>query len=144
VGHGSMTGIYTVLVEADDINDPIGDAARSILDGHIVLSRELAARNQYPAIDILNSSSRVMGDVVPPQQMEWAGWIREILAVYGDAEDLINIGAYEAGANPRIDYTIEVIDEIRAFLRQGITEKITMRDTQIAMAKIFREHPSRL
>jgi flagellum-specific ATP synthase len=138
---GSLTGIYTVLVEADDINDPIGDAARSILDGHVFLSRDLAARNHYPAIDVLNSASRVMGDVVPEQQKEWAGWMREILAVYAEAEDLINIGAYEHGANARIDYAITVIEPIRRFLRQGIDEKVSLVETQTAMAQIFRQSP---
>ncbi|HPQ69733.1 MAG TPA: FliI/YscN family ATPase [bacterium] len=141
---GSITGIYSVLVEADDINDPIGDAARSILDGHVILSREMAARNHYPAIDILNSASRVMPDVVQPQQMQWAGWLREILAIYSQAEDLINIGAYEKGANPRIDYAIEVIEDLRAFLRQGIAERVTMHDTLVGIAQIFRKHPPRL
>ncbi|NLH51161.1 MAG: FliI/YscN family ATPase [Myxococcales bacterium] len=138
---GSLTGIYTVLVEADDINDPIGDAARSILDGHVFLSRELAARNHFPAIDILNSTSRVMGDIVSRQQMEWAAWIRELLAVYTEAEDLINIGAYQKGANPRIDYAITVIDAVRGFLRQGITDRVTMQDTLMGMAQIFRQNP---
>ncbi len=141
---GTMTGIYTVLVEADDINDPIGDAARSILDGHIMLSRDLAARNHYPAIDILNSASRVMPDVVQKQQMQWAGWIREVMAIYREAEDLINIGAYQRGANPRLDYAISVIDDLRAFLRQSVEEKVTMQDTLLAMARIFQRHPPKL
>jgi len=140
-GEGSMTGICTVLVEADDINDPIGDAARSILDGHIFLSRDLAVRNHFPAIDVLNSASRVMGDIIPEQQKQWAAWMRETLAVYNEAEDLINIGAYEAGANPRIDYAITVIDLLRQFLRQGIAENAPMVQTQRLMAEIFRQYP---
>ncbi len=141
---GSMTGIYTVLVEADDINDPIGDSSRSILDGHIVLSRDLAVRNHYPAIDVLNSASRVMPDVVQPQQMQWAGWMREILAIHREAEDLINIGAYQKGANPRIDYAISVMDDLRAFLRQNVQEKVNMQDTLLAIARIFQRHPPKL
>lgn len=144
VAGGTMTGIYSVLVEADDINDPIGDAARSVLDGHFVLSRDLATRNHYPAIDVLNSTSRVMEDVVQPQQMQWAGWIREILAIYAEGEDLINIGAYEKGANPRLDYAIEVIDDLRRFLRQGIKDKVDMRSTLLEIAEIFKKHPPKL
>jgi flagellum-specific ATP synthase len=138
---GSLTGIYTVLVEADDINDPIGDAARSILDGHVFLSRDLAARNHYPAIDILSSASRVMNDIVPPEQKKWAGWFREALAVYTEAEDLINIGAYEAGANPRIDYAILIIDAMRAYLRQTIEEKTTMTKSLAELARLFQAAP---
>ncbi len=138
---GSLTGIYSVLVEADDINDPIGDAARSILDGHIFLRRDLAERNHYPAIDVLGSTSRVMNDVVPPQHQQWAGWLREALAVYTEAEDLINIGAYESGANPRIDYAITIIDRMREFLRQRVDEKVNMQTTQVGMAQIFKTNP---
>ena len=138
---GSLTGICTVLVEADDINDPIGDAARSILDGHVFLSRDLAERNHYPAIDVLGSTSRVMNDVVPEEHKMWAAWLRETLAVYTEAEDLINIGAYESGANPRIDYAITVIDQINAFLRQGIFEKVDMTQTQAGLARIFKTNP---
>lgn len=138
---GSLTGIYTVLVEADDINDPIGDAARSILDGHVFLSRDLAARNHYPAIDILGSASRVMNDIIPAQHRAWAGWLREALAAFTEAEDLINIGAYEAGANPRVDYAISIIEQIRAFLRQNIEEKVTLQATQLGLARIFKTNP---
>ncbi len=118
-GAGSMTGIYTVLVEGDDFNDPISDATRGILDGHIVLTRELAARNHFPAIDILASTSRVMRHVVDEQQVADAGLVRELLAVYRDAEELVNIGAYRAGSNPRIDLALELIHPIRAFLQQS-------------------------
>lgn len=119
---GSITGLYTVLVEGDDMNEPIADAVRSILDGHIVLSRDLAARNHYPAIDILHSTSRVMRDLVTPDHLHHAAGIREIMATYKEAEDLINIGAYAQGSNKKIDYAISRIEAINAFLRQGVDD----------------------
>ena len=125
-GPGSITGLYTVLIEGDDISEPISDATRAILDGHLVLSRRLASLGHYPAIDILNSISRVMVDVVPPDHMEAALRMRELYAVYSEAEDLINIGAYVAGSNPRIDEAISKIDTINSYLRQRITEKVTL------------------
>ncbi len=121
-GPGSITGLYTVLVEGDDLNDPIGDAARSILDGHIVLSRDLAAQNHYPAIDVLVSASRVMNDVASPQHRDNSGKIRELMAAYRKAEDLVNIGAYRQGANPTIDRALSQIDAINHLLRQRIEE----------------------
>ena len=136
---GSVTGIYAVLVEGDDFNDPIADATRGILDGHIVLTRELAARNHFPAIDVLRSTSRVMKDVVHPQQVADAAELREILATFEDAEELVNIGAYKAGSNPRIDRALELIGPLRAFLRQHvhqvapIDESLT-RLVELAMA----------
>ncbi|HOQ88936.1 MAG TPA: FliI/YscN family ATPase [Candidatus Hydrogenedentes bacterium] len=120
---GTITGFYAVLVEADDLNDPVGDAVRSILDGHVALSRALASRGQYPAIDVLESVSRCMIDVVPPEHMELATQLRKHLAVYRDAEDLINIGAYAQGSNPDIDEAIRVNPAIRAFLTQGLREQ---------------------
>lgn len=122
---GSITGIYTVLVEGDDVTEPVSDHARSILDGHIVLSRDIAHRNHFPSIDILGSISRLMKDVVKPDLHSAAGRLRELLAVYRDAEDLINIGAYSKGSNPKIDAAIARIDGINAFLKQGVEEKIT-------------------
>jgi flagellum-specific ATP synthase len=119
---GSITGLYTVLVEADDLNDPIGDAVRSILDGHICLSRDLASRGHYPAIDVLNSVSRVMIEVTPKDHQELARRVRRVLATWRDAEDLINIGAYVAGSNPEIDYALKVMPRVRAFLQQGLDE----------------------
>jgi flagellum-specific ATP synthase len=119
---GSITGLYAVLVEGDDMTEPIADAVRSILDGHIVLSRKLANQNHYPAIDVLDSVSRLMIDVVSEDHREVANQIREILATYRDSEDLINIGAYNKGSNPKIDNAIEKIGPINAFLRQGINE----------------------
>ncbi len=120
---GSITGIYSILVEADDINDPVGDAVRSFVDGHVVLSRNLAARNHYPAIDVLESVSRCMVDVTSSDHQELAGRMRRILAVYRDAEDLVNIGAYAAGSNREIDEALKLMPSIRAFLQQGLFEK---------------------
>lgn len=121
-GTGTITGLYTVLVEGDDMNEPIADAVRSILDGHIVLSRELASQNHYPAIDILNSLSRLMGDISSPAHKAAASRLREVLATYRKAEDLINIGAYVSGNNSRIDYAIKMIERVNGYLRQGIDE----------------------
>lgn len=135
---GSITGIYTVLVEGDDINDPIGDAVRSIVDGHIMLSRKLAARNHYPAIDVPNSASRVMGDVTTPEHKQLANRIRTIIANYAEAEDLINIGAYVKGSNSGVDEAIQYIDAVRAFLKQGYNEKVSMEETLQQMASIFQ------
>jgi flagellum-specific ATP synthase len=121
--HGTITALYTVLVDGDDMNEPVADAVRSILDGHVVLSRKLAAANHYPAIDVLASVSRVMPDVVPASHNAAASTVRDILATYKDAEDLVNIGAYVAGSNPRVDHALARIDQVRAFLRQGIHER---------------------
>lgn len=120
---GSITGIYTVLVDGDDMNEPVADSARSILDGHIVLSRDLAARNHYPAIDILPSISRVMGDVTSSEQREDARSLFELLATYRRVEDLVQIGAYKKGSNPKSDRALSMIDSINEFLRQKIGEK---------------------
>ncbi|MDY6880738.1 MAG: flagellar protein export ATPase FliI [Desulfatiglans sp.] len=126
---GTITGLYTVLVEADDMNEPIADAVRSILDGHIVLSRDLAMGNHYPAIDVLSSISRVMDDVVDPEQRDLAGRAKEILDTYKKAEDIINIGAYVSGSNPKIDYAISMIDRVNAYLKQGIDEDLNLQDS---------------
>ncbi|MEW5993911.1 MAG: FliI/YscN family ATPase [Candidatus Zixiibacteriota bacterium] len=119
---GSITGLYAVLVEGDDFNEPISDAVRSVLDGHVTLSRRLASRNQYPAVDILDSISRLMKDVCTEEQMKPAAELRELVAVYREAEDLIAIGAYAKGSNPRIDRSIAKIDAVNALLCQGIHE----------------------
>jgi flagellum-specific ATP synthase len=116
---GSITGFYTVLVEGDDMNEPVADAVRSILDGHIVLSRQLAAQNHYPCIDVLNSASRLFSVVAGKEHRAQAGKVRELLAAYEKAEDLINIGAYQNGSNHKIDMAIERHDEIETFLKQG-------------------------
>jgi flagellum-specific ATP synthase len=120
---GSITGMYTVLVEGDDMNEPVADHVRSILDGHIVLSRKLAARNHYPAIDVLESVSRLMFDIVDADHLKAARIMLEHLAIYRDSEDLINIGAYVKGSNPKIDLAIEKIDAIQEFLKQNITDR---------------------
>lgn len=127
---GTITGIYTVLVDGDDLNEPITDAVRGTLDGHIVLSRELAAQNNYPAIDVLNSVSRVMIDIVSSEHRANAVYIRSILATYQEARDLIEIGAYQTGANPKIDKAIEMIDRCQAFLCQEIQENCSFEETR--------------
>jgi flagellum-specific ATP synthase len=136
-GRGSITGLYTVLVEGDDTNEPIADAARSILDGHIVLSRELAMQNHYPAIDVLGSISRVMEDIVEVPQRQNAGRFKETLAIYRKAEDLINIGAYVAGSNPKIDYALKLIDRINAYLRQDIGETVSLPESVAQLNALF-------
>lgn len=134
---GSITGLYTVLVEADDMNEPVADAARSILDGHIVLSRELATMNHYPAIDVLASVSRVMVDVADEAHIRAAARMREALSIYREAADLINIGAYVPGSNPKIDWARTMIDGINAFLRQGINEKADFAETVSKLRSMF-------
>ena len=141
-GQGSITGLYTVLVEGDDMNEPIADSVRSILDGHIVLSRDLAAKNHYPCIDILHSASRVMRDIVDSEHAQCAAQIREILATHKEAEDLINIGAYVAGSNAKIDYAISRIDAVNQFLRQGMDERDDLIGTVDAMSKLVLDRRS--
>jgi len=136
---GSLTGFYTVLVEADDPLDPIGDAVRSIVDGHIMLDREIAARGHYPAIDVLRSKSRVMVDVTSkPHQANAANLIRT-LAVYKEAEDLINIGAYVKGSNPNIDYSLKKISEINAFLQQAVEERSPLLECEAMLERMFQD-----
>jgi flagellum-specific ATP synthase len=136
---GSITAIYTVLVEGDDINEPISDHARSILDGHIVLSREIAHKNHYPAVDVLGSISRLMDDIASDAHKEAAGRLKELIAVYKEAEDLINIGAYAEGSNNRIDVAIKKIDMINDFLKQGKYEKSTFEQTVNKMVEILKD-----
>jgi flagellum-specific ATP synthase len=138
-GSGSITGLYTVLVEGDDMDDPIGDAVRSIVDGHIVLDRKLAAKNHYPAIDVLPSTSRVMKNVVSPRFMRLAREMRRYLAVYREAEDLISIGAYKQGANPEIDEAVRLYPGIIQFLRQEMDEATEMDVCEQMMAGIVGE-----
>ncbi len=121
---GSITALYTVLVEGDDMNEPIADTVRGILDGHIVLSRNLAAANHYPAIEVLSSVSRVMTDIVTEEHREKAGFVKNKMAVYQEARDLINIGAYKSGSNPEIDSAIALNGDITAFLRQSVEESV--------------------
>ncbi|NLY42458.1 MAG: flagellar protein export ATPase FliI [Clostridiaceae bacterium] len=136
---GSITGLYTVLVEGDDLNEPVSDTARGILDGHIVLSRKLANRNHYPAIDVLASVSRAMNDIVSKQHRVRAAEIKKVMAVYKDAEDLINIGAYVKGSNPNIDYAIDNIDGINSFLQQDIDEKVSFEDVILEMNNLLTD-----
>lgn len=133
---GSITGLYTVLVEGDDLTEPVTDAVRAILDGHIVLSRDLANRGHYPAIDVLGSVSRLMPDVVRPEHMAWASRITTYLAAYRRSEMLINIGAYARGANPEVDGAIQMIGDINGFLRQGMEEKADMAKSLAALERL--------
>lgn len=134
---GSITGIYTVLVEGDDMNEPIADTVRGILDGHIVLSRAIAAQNHYPAIDILNSVSRVMLEIVEKSHWDAAQQLRSIMATYKEAEDLINIGAYAHGSNSAIDGAIKYIHNAKSFLRQDVYEKTSLKDTTTQLTSLF-------
>ncbi|MGE4267388.1 MAG: flagellar protein export ATPase FliI [Deferribacterales bacterium] len=135
-GKGTITGLYTVLVEADDMNDPIGDTVRSIIDGHIVLSRALAGKNHYPAIDVLNSASRLMKEIVTERQYDNAGRFRDLLATYNEAEDLVNIGAYVRGSNPKIDESMAKINDMNGFLKQKIDESFSLDDSAVMIDKI--------
>lgn len=134
---GSITGLYTVLVDGDDFNEPITDTARSILDGHIMLNRKLAHKNHYPAIDVLQSISRCMSQIATREHKEIAGKLKEVLATYTDAEDLINIGAYKAGANPAIDYAIEKIDSVNEFLCQDVDSRYSFEEELSLLGGIF-------
>ncbi|MBP5276434.1 MAG: FliI/YscN family ATPase, partial [Lachnospiraceae bacterium] len=134
---GSITGLYTVLVDGDDFNEPITDTARSILDGHIMLNRKLAHKNHYPAIDILQSISRCMSSIVDKEQKIDAGKLKNILATYQDAEDLINIGAYKKGSNAAIDESIAYIGKVNEFLMQATDEKFTYEETRELMHSLF-------
>ena len=136
---GSITGLYTVLVDGDDFNEPITDTARSILDGHIMLSRKLAHKNHYPAIDVLQSISRCMSQIAQREHKAYAGKLKNVLATYNEAEDLINIGAYKAGSNPGIDYAIEKIDAVNQFLMQDVGDKFTFEESVELLKGIFEE-----
>ena len=136
---GSITGLFTVLVEADDMNDPIADSVRSILDGHIVLSRDLASQNHYPAIEVLDSVSRLVRDLLSPGQLELAGRAREALAVYRRNQDLINIGAYPAGSNPEIDRAIRLREPLNQFLRQAVGEGFPATESWRRLGDIMKE-----
>jgi flagellum-specific ATP synthase len=137
--HGSITGLYTVLVDGDDFNEPISDTVRGILDGHIILSRRLAALGHYPAIDVLGSVSRVMPNIVSDEHLEASRLMRELLAVYSEAEDLINIGAYKQGSNPKIDKSIEKNDECVGYLRQGVHEQFEYDDIISRLIQVANE-----
>ena len=139
--HGSITGLFSVLVEADDMNDPIADAVRSILDGHLVLSRELAALNHYPAIDVLDSVSRLTRDLLNPEQLDLTGRTRETMAIYRKNQDLITIGAYTAGSNPAIDQAIRQHGPLTDFLRQGVRESKTAEESWRRLAEVMQPPP---
>ena len=133
---GSITAIYSVLVEGDDMNEPIADTVRGILDGHFVLSRQLAAKYHYPSVDVQRSISRVMSTVVTEEQNVAAGRIRELLSVYEEAQDLINIGAYKPGSNPKVDWALKHINSVDSFLKQGIGENFLFDDTAQQLLKL--------
>ena len=135
---GSITGLYTVLVDGDDFNEPITDTARSILDGHIMLNRKLAHKNHYPAVDILQSISRCMSHVAEKEHKKAAGKLKNVLATYNEAEDLINIGAYKKGSNPNIDYAVEKIDATNAFLMQDVDSKFTYEETIAMLEALYK------
>jgi len=135
---GSITALYTVLVEGDDFNEPVSDTVRGILDGHISLSRELAEASHYPAVDVLSSVSRIMEDIVSKEHEEAAARLQKLIATYNQSEDLINIGAYEKGSNPEVDKAIDKIDEINDFLTQGVNEEANYQDTVKQLIKIAK------
>lgn len=134
---GTITGFYTILVDGDDMDEPIADTVRGILDGHLILNRKLAQRYHYPAIDVLQSLSRLSVKINGPAVREAAGKMMRLLAVYREAEDLVNVGAYVKGSNPDIDLALAKIGEINAFLRQGITEQVTLKDTWQELGRIM-------
>ncbi|WP_034210345.1 flagellar protein export ATPase FliI [Lachnospira multipara] len=137
---GSITGLYTVLVDGDDFNEPITDTARSILDGHIMLSRKLGHQNHYPAIDILQSISRCMGQIVSKEHKKMAGRLKTVLATYNEAEDLINIGAYRSGTNKNIDYAVYKINKVNKFLCQDTDEKFSFEEELEMLNEIFDDY----
>ncbi len=136
---GSITGLYTVLVDGDDMNEPITDTARGILDGHIVLNRKLAQKNHYPAIDVLASISRCMSAIADPEHKKAAGKLKTVLATYNDAEDLINIGAYRSGANKNIDYAVSKIEKVNEFLMQETDEKFSFEQIRAMLLNMFND-----
>ncbi len=136
---GSITGLYTVLVDGDDFNEPITDTARSILDGHIMLNRRIAQQNHYPAIDVLQSISRCMSQIADKEHKALSGKMKNVMATYQEAEDLINIGAYQKGSNPKIDYAIKKIDTINEFLMQTTDAKFTFEETLGLLKGVFEE-----
>lgn len=134
---GSITGIYTVLVEGDDSNEPISDTVRGIIDGHIMLSRKVAMKNHYPAIDVLGSISRLMSQIAEPEHKKAADEVRKILSTYQENQDLISIGAYKSGSNPTLDYAISKIDAVNEFLRQKVEEGFHLEETIGLLKKIL-------
>ena len=140
-GQGSITSLFTVLTEGDDLQDPVADAVRATTDGHIVLSRALTDRGHYPPVDVLGSISRVMPQVVSEEHRTCAQRIRQTLAAYAEAEDLINLGAYARGSNPEIDDAIERIAAIRTYLQQGMREAAPWEETLAALDALFAGAP---
>jgi len=140
---GSITGIYTVLVEGDDHADPVADSAKAVLDGHIVLSRDLAMESHYPSIDILRSISRLMPDIADDRHKEFASRFTEVLATYKKFEDMINLGAYKEGANPKVDYAIKMIDRMKTYLKQGMSEKRDLGDALQGLYVLFDEREAK-
>lgn len=136
---GSITGLYTVLVDGDDFNEPITDTARSILDGHVMLNRALAQQNHYPAIDVLQSISRCMSQIAAKDHKSMAGKMKSVMATYHEAEDLINIGAYQRGSNQKIDYAIKMIDKINDFLQQDVETKYSFDEVLNLLNQVFEE-----
>jgi len=134
---GSITAFYTILVEGDDMNEPVADEVRSILDGHIILSRDLASRGHYPAINVSLSVSRVMTAVVPPEHRQAAIKLREVLATYEKEKDLIMIGAYQKGSDARVDFAIDKIEAVNTFLKQRIDEKMGFEETVTKLKELF-------
>ena len=134
---GSITGIFTVLVEGDDSNEPISDTVRGIIDGHIMLSRKIAMKNHYPAIDVLASISRLMSEIATPEQKKLAGQIRKVMSLYQENQDLISIGAYKTGSNPELDYAISHIHSINEFLQQPVDVRSTLEETIAQMGEII-------
>ncbi|HQK88069.1 MAG TPA: FliI/YscN family ATPase, partial [Acidobacteriota bacterium] len=134
---GSITAFYTVLVEGDDMNEPVADEVRSILDGHIILSRDLASRGHYPAINVSLSVSRVMTSVVPSEHRQAATKLREVLATYEKEKDLIMIGAYQKGSDPRVDFAMDKIDAVNTFLKQSTEEKMGFEETVKKLKELF-------
>jgi flagellum-specific ATP synthase len=133
---GSITAFYSVLVEGDDANEPIADAVRGLLDGHTWLSRKLATRNHYPAIDLLESISRLMSEITPDEHREAAGVVRELLASYRDHEDLITIGAYRRGSQKTVDLAIDMLEPMQQFLRQRVDERSSVEDARAALVQL--------
>ncbi len=138
---GSITGLYTVLVEGDDMNEPIADATRAILDGHVVLSRRLAHRGHYPAIDVLASVSRLEGELLAPEVRQAAAHLRDTLARYSEREDMVSIGAYQPGSDPMLDYAIAKQDDISGFLRQGLSEPTGPEEADEALTALMADFP---
>jgi flagellum-specific ATP synthase len=140
-GRGPISGLYTVLVDGDDFNDPIADAVRSILDGHINLTRELAMKGHFPAIDITSSASRVMTDIVSQGHWQQANYFRELLGVYNSSLDMIQIGAYHPGSNPKLDEALRIMPLMEGFLKQGIHESTRMEDAMNGLRRVLSGMP---